>query len=55
MLAMIDKILEWLKDHKNQLLDIDFVDDINLIDFKDDVSNLSSSTSDDFDWLNSEI
>ena len=55
MLAMVDKILEWLKEHKNELLDIDFSDDVDLIDVIDEGSNSSSSSSDDFDWLKSDI
>ena len=31
MLAMVEKILEWLKEHKDELQDIDYVDDVDLI------------------------
>ena len=30
MLAMVEKILEWLKEHKDELQDIDYADDIDL-------------------------
>ena len=30
MLAMVEKILEWLKEHKDDLQDIDYADDVDL-------------------------
>ena len=30
MLAMVKKILEWLKEHKDELQDIDYADDVGL-------------------------
>ena len=30
MLAMVGKILEWLKEHKDKLQDIDYADDVDL-------------------------
>ena len=30
MLAMVEKILEWLKEHKDELKDIDYADDVDL-------------------------
>ena len=30
MLAMVEKILKWLKEHKDELQDIDYADDVNL-------------------------
>ena len=30
-MAMVDKILKWLKEHKDELQDIDYADDVDLV------------------------
>ena len=42
MLAMVEKILEWLKEHKDELQDIDYVDDVDLNDSVEDFDTLKT-------------
>ena len=45
MLAMVEKILKWLKENKDKLQDIDFADDVTLVRPEESNSE-ESSTSD---------
>ena len=43
MLAMVEKILEWLKEHRDELQDIDYADDVDLFKSTSCTDDLNSS------------